>query len=640
MDATLPVTPNPPAPVSPAPAAPPAPLRRWLAPTLLGAAAVSAVLAFCCISLISAARAYVGGESQWSRAQKTASQALLRYAASGEASDWKAYQSAIQVPLGDRRAREELDKPRPNMDVVREGLVAGVNHPDDVAGMVRLYRWFGSLPFMAEAIAVWAEGDIHIAALDDTAQAIHAAVQQGAAAATLAPLRARVHELEDRLTPLEARFSATIGGSARRVAEALAIALSLSMLGLGALGFVIVRRAARHDAAATHALGRSETLFRSLWETTDDAVLIVDTQHSIHFANPAAHTMLGHAPGALIGQPLSLLQPQRLHEAHRLGMARYLASGERRLDWRGTEIVALHRDGRELPMEIRFAQFELDGEVRFVGFMRDIADRKRAEAEIREAQQRLEQRVAERTHELSQANQRLLELDRLKSEFLATMSHELRTPLNSILGFTDLLRKGLAGPVNAEQQRQLDFVHGSGRHLLALINDLLDLSRIESGRMEVAHEEFEFGAVVEDVMAQLRPLAQRKQLALVLDVPRPLSWRGDRRKVYQVLLNLVGNALKFTERGEVRVRGAVSNEGLAVEVRDSGIGIAADQLPHLFQAFRQIDSGIGRSHEGTGLGLYLTRKLLELMGGRIEVESAPAVGSTFRVVLPDAGVPA
>jgi PAS domain S-box-containing protein len=562
---------------------------RWLAPTLLGLAALSAALAFACISLISAARAYVGGESQWSRAQKTASQALLRYADSGRAADWDAYLRAIQVPLGDRRAREELDKPQPDMAVVHEGFVAGAIDPDDVAGMARLYRWFGSLPFMAEAIAVWSEGDTQIAALDDTAQAIRAALQQGAAAATLAPLRARVHELEDRLTPLEARFSATIGGSA---------------------------------------------LFRSLWETTNDAVLIVGTQHLIQFANPAAHELLGYSPGTLIGQPLSLLQPAHLRAAHVSGVARYLASGERRLDWRGTEIVALHRDGRELPMEIRFAQFDLDGEIHFVGFLRDIAERKRAEAEIREAQQRLEQRVAERTHELSQANQRLLELDRLKSEFLATMSHELRTPLNSILGFTDLLRKGLAGPVNAEQQRQLDFVHGSGRHLLALINDLLDLSRIESGRMEVAHEEFEFGAVVEDVAAQLRPLAQRKQLALVLEVPRPLSWRGDRRKVYQVLLNLVGNALKFTEQGEVRVRGAVSHEGLAVEVRDSGIGIAADQLPHLFQAFRQIDSGIGRSHDGSGLGLYLTRKLLELMGGRIEVESAPAVGSTFRIVLP------
>jgi signal transduction histidine kinase len=193
--------------------------------------------------------------------------------------------------------------------------------------------------------------------------------------------------------------------------------------------------------------------------------------------------------------------------------------------------------------------------------------------------------------------------------------------------------------VNAEQRRQLDFVHGSGRHLLALITDLLDLSRIESGRMEVVHEDFDFAELADEVVSQLLPLAERKAIALVLQAAHPLPWTGDRRKVYQVLLNLAGNAVKFTERGEVTIEAHDLPEGLAFEVRDTGIGIAPEQLPQLFQAFHQIDGGLGRAHEGTGLGLYLTRKLLELMGGRIEVQSVPAQGSRFRVVLPRPGGP-
>jgi signal transduction histidine kinase len=209
-------------------------------------------------------------------------------------------------------------------------------------------------------------------------------------------------------------------------------------------------------------------------------------------------------------------------------------------------------------MEIRFSQLELDGERHFVAFLRDITLRKRAEGEIAEAKERLEQRVHERTHELSEANRRLLELDRLKSEFLATMSHELRTPLNSILGFTTVLQGGLAGPLNEEQQRQLAFVHGSGQHLLALINDLLDVSRIESGRLKLARRAFRLcrGRRRGDVAAAAARRRRRDSSCTVRLSSSVHAW-GDRRRVYQILLNLAGNAVKFTEQGSGDDRGAL-----------------------------------------------------------------------------------
>jgi PAS domain S-box-containing protein len=254
---------------------------------------------------------------------------------------------------------------------------------------------------------------------------------------------------------------------------------------------------------------------------------------------------------------------------------------------------------------------------------------------LREARDNLEDKVAERTQELAAANDRLKELDRLKSEFLATMSHELRTPLNSILGFTGVLRQGLAGAVNDEQKRQLTMVHDSSKHLLGLINDLLDLSRIESGRMDLHETRFTVGGIVGEVIDQMRPLAEAKSLRLEADLDDPeVEISSDRKKVYQVLLNLVGNAVKFTEKGHVRISTQSNGNQLTVSVTDTGIGIREEQLGNLFQAFRQVDGSARRVYEGTGLGLYLCQQLLKLLGGEIRVESDFGKGSNFTFTVP------
>ncbi|MFY9512212.1 MAG: GGDEF domain-containing protein, partial [Rubrivivax sp.] len=210
--------------VPPAPAARPAPSFIWPLALL---AVLLATFAVVCIMLLSAARAYVGGESQWSRAQKTATHHLLRYAETRAPQDWDAYHAAIQIPLGDRRAREELDKPEPDLEVVRAGFLAGANHADDIAGMVRLYRWFRGVPFMARAIAFWTAGDAEIDALNAAAAQLHAAVLAGADSQALQPWREQVRSIDARLTPLEAQFSATLGEAARLTQQLLTVAAVL-----------------------------------------------------------------------------------------------------------------------------------------------------------------------------------------------------------------------------------------------------------------------------------------------------------------------------------------------------------------------------------------------------------------------------
>ena len=542
----------------------PTPRRLLVASPFVAVAVVLVVLAIFFMDLLSAARAYVGGESLYTKAQKQAVRSLMRFAQLRDGQEWLAYQQAIAVPLGDRRAREELEKPAPDFEVARRGLIAGGNHPDDVAGMIRLFRWFRSESHISEAIGV-GRGRRASRTTDGQRRGVaHGGrIRRDADCADVAVAAHR----RPRRAPDAAgeRFSATLGEATRSTLTLLNLSLAGVAVALTALGTLVARGVALRGSRVEARLQASEERFRSLWETTNDAVLIVTTDHRIRFANPGVRKLFGYSPVELDGQSLALLQPERAYAAHKAALQRYLDSDLRQHDWDGVETMARHRSGREFPVELTFSELQLDGQLHFVGFMRDITKRKEAERAVRDSNERLEQRVAERTRELREANERLMELDRMKSQFLATMSHELRTPLNSILGFTSLMREGMAGPLTDEQRRQLGFVHGSGEHLLALINDLLDLSRIESGRMDVAAAPFDFAAVAAEVVINLKPLIAQKGLRLEFGMPGTLPMVGDRRKCYQVLLNLANNAVKFTEHGHLRIEAGVARRPSARE---------------------------------------------------------------------------
>lgn len=265
----------------------------------------------------------------------------------------------------------------------------------------------------------------------------------------------------------------------------------------------------------------------------------------------------------------------------------------------------------------------------------DITDRQRAEREVRALNESLEMRVADRTRQLELANAKLKELDRLKSEFLATMSHELRTPLNSIIGFSAILKQGMAGAVNPEQLKQLEMVHGSARHLLGLINDLLDVSRIEAGRVELFLEQVSIGDVLQDVERTLAPMVAAKHLTYATEAAANLpAIVTDRKRLYQIVLNLANNAVKFTEKGSVRIAVQAESDRVRVAIHDTGIGIRSENIARLFEAFRQVDGSARRVYEGTGLGLFLVKKLLALLGGTVDAASEFGRGSTFTITLP------
>ncbi|MCX7421728.1 MAG: response regulator [Planctomycetia bacterium] len=311
-----------------------------------------------------------------------------------------------------------------------------------------------------------------------------------------------------------------------------------------------------------------------------------------------------------------------------------------------TEKMGQHKDGSLFPLEVSVSKVKLpNGTMLFTVIARDITERKRLTSELKELNDRLEQRVKRRTAELEQkkldleaARDQALEASHAKSAFLAQMSHELRTPLNSIIGYSELLMDDAKdGPHDPTTLADLKKIVGSGHHLLALINDVLDVSKIEAGKMELCLEEFELAAEVRGIVTTIEPLVQKNANTLRVDCPTDgCVMRADRTRVRQVLFNLLSNACKFTDHGQVALEATVdfSREACRFRVTDTGIGMSAEQLTKLFQSFSQADASTTRKYGGTGLGLAISQRICHLMGGQITVTSELGVGSTFTVDLP------
>jgi len=378
--------------------------------------------------------------------------------------------------------------------------------------------------------------------------------------------------------------------------------------------------------------------FSLFLEAAPDAVLEVDGQGCIVLANAEAERLFRYAKGELLGTRIEELIPERFrgsHLGHRHG---YAAHPTRRPMGAGLNLFAIRKDLSEFAADINLSPLAGVEADHVLCVVRDVTERRAAENQIRTLNQHLERRSAElaaANTELSLRNREVERANRLKSEFLASMSHELRTPLNTILGFSELLSEERSGPLNEKQKRFVSHVQRDAHHLLELINDILDLSKIEAGRLELRIEEFPMAVAVAEVLTSIRPLAAAKQIALDSDLDTTLNLQADRVRFKEILYNLFSNAIKFTPSGgRIWIESTVHENEIRVVVGDTGIGIPPEEHQAVFESFRQASATTKGVREGTGLGLAITRRLVEHHGGRLWLESEPGAGSRFYFTLP------
>jgi two-component system sensor histidine kinase/response regulator len=368
----------------------------------------------------------------------------------------------------------------------------------------------------------------------------------------------------------------------------------------------------------------SQAKLQTIVDTALDAVVRMDRAGRIVGWNTQAEKIFGWSRDEALGQPLDVtIIPPRYREAHRHGMQRYMDSGSGAVLDTRIEIYGLRRNGDEFPIELAITQIELADKsgFEFCSFIRDISERR------------------EREQSLLAANVRAGAANVAKSEFLANMSHEIRTPMSAIIGMAYL---ALRTDLNPKQHDYVGKIHRAALSLLGIINDILDFSKIEAGKLDVEDIAFDLDDVLANVASVTSQKAADKQLEYLFHVPHtiPRHLVGDPLRLGQVLINLVNNAVKFTEKGELELTcarlddGAGPKVGLRFSVRDTGIGMSEQQVGKLFRAFSQANGSTTREYGGTGLGLSISQKLVELMGGTIEVESEPGRGSTFHFDLP------
>jgi PAS domain S-box-containing protein len=386
------------------------------------------------------------------------------------------------------------------------------------------------------------------------------------------------------------------------------------------------------NQSSAKALAASEARNRALIEFAYDAFIGMDTAGNITDWNRQAEKTFGWSLEEVLGKQLSdIIIPERYREAHRIGLARYMASGEGPVLNKRMEVMACHRLGHEVPVEMTIYPIQPGKDVLFGAFLHDISERKQAEANLAKLNQELEQKIEVRTRELTTAN-------RLKDEFLATVSHELRTPLGVIMGYTDMI---LENEMSAHDQREaLKTIHRSGKAQTQIISDLLDVSRIITGKMELEIDNVDLKAGIDAALKSISIAASAKNIQIVTAIDSTLGFvRGDAGRLQQILWNLLSNAVKFTPKnGRVQIILRSEKSRAVIEVVDSGKGIEASFLPYVFERFRQEDATTTRKYGGLGLGLAIVRHLVEAHGGSVEVESEGLnCGARFIVKLPMMG---
>jgi PAS domain S-box-containing protein len=580
-----------------------------------------AMIGWAALKAINATRSYATGESLYSKGQKSAVLSLFKYAQSGSAKDYDAYRVSISVPLGDRMAREALDRDDPDLAAGAAGLRQSRTNEDDIPSVLQVFSLLRRWGPFARAIQDWEEGDRLIAQLIMEADRFHG-MQQSGAVTPRARRRflATLDRLNTQLDTLEYRFSEDLGDAARSAMRLVSSGLALTISALWIVGLWLAWRTYFKGVQREVQLRESDRRFRDFAETASDWFWQMDAENKLTYLSERFAEALDMRPEHLFGKTFAEIGL----ELFGLDAKIEFTAVSEQVPFRSVSLRYASPPGQEQYWMISGVPVFSD-EGSFIGYRgtgRNVTKEMHAK------------------HALEDAKAQSELASRAKTEFLATMSHELRTPLNAIIGFSEIIKDRLFGTAIDRYSDYAADIFASAQHLLAIINDILDMSKIEAGQMDLHEENIAVFDMIEGVVRLMRQKIDAAQIALTVEAGDLPLIRADQRKLKQVLMNLLSNAVKFTPPGgEVAILSSLDPNGdLNIEIRDTGIGMAPEEIPKALAAFGQVDSTLARKHEGTGLGLPLVKALVEIHGGHFGLTSEPGRGTSAMVVLPKARV--
>jgi PAS domain S-box-containing protein len=605
------------------------------------------------IKILSSVRSYVGGEGLWSKAQKNASYYLIKYAYTHNEKDYQYYLKFLQVPLSDHVARIAISTVPVDYEKARKGFSGGRFHEDDIDGVIWLFTKFNRVNYIDKALKVWSEADDLMSEFVKVGSELHEMVSsQNATTEAISQKLILVDKLNDRLTLVEEEFSYTLGQASRwlesiilKLIISTAITVEFTSIFLTILTGLMISRSInsmnrvakkitdgdfseRALVLSEDEIGQLATSlntmideldrnikhkqqldekFKSLLEGAPDAIIITNSSGNIVMINTRAEKIFGYSKSEIVNKKVKILIPPRIRKVLSEKDMVPFYNSEIISTLFGQDLYALRKDGVEFPAEVSFSPVNTAEGLLVLASVRDVTAKKNIESM------------------LVDKNIQLVNSDLAKDQFMSHVSHELRTPLNGILTMTQLL---LASPLTNEQKEELEIINDSNQQLLLVINQILDFSKVEAGTIGVDHTSFELDSFVEKLVAGYVIKSHSKGIQFVYSVDKniPKEIVGDVVKIRQVLINLLDNAVKFTETGEINLHISSlvnddSSESIKFEISDTGIGIAPNFLPMIFQPFFQCDASMTRKYGGTGLGLAISKKLAEAMNGSLAARS-------------------
>ncbi|WP_290643490.1 sensor histidine kinase KdpD [Aquabacterium sp.] len=576
-------------------------------------------MAIVSVMLLGAVRAYVGGESLWSKARNEAVQHLRDYAASHDNTDYVLFEAALKVPLGDRRAREGMSQHTLDTPAIRAAFLDGGNHPDDIGGMITLFRQFGDRDLFKDSLTAWEEGDQLIAHLQAQGQALRLAIQGDASPAQIKAILQGIHQLNEALFQAEIRFSTNLARASRLTENLLVGATLLAMGALSLAGYLIMRQGLRRQHRYQQDLARANRRLElavvgaklGLFELDADGTVVTLDAHA------ASLYGLPESPVTLPGRALlERVHPEDRRQADQTVQAALAGHHLFRLTVR--VVLPGQTQPRYLETIGDLPDKGQDPSQRIVGVVRDVTQ-----------EQLRQQLFVERD-----AAEKVAHSQR---HFLSRLSHELRTPLNAILGFAQLLSMDRQQPLHATQQRQVEWILDAGQQLLKLVEDVLDLSKVEAGEISIHPNRTELSGIVNASLVLVEAALQRYEVTIVNRIPaQRFHVMADSCRLQQVLVNLLSNGCKYNRPGGHIILDAQEEaDQVCLVIADNGVGMTPEDAAILFHPFQRVQA-MSAKVEGTGLGLYIVKQLVERMGGQVTVSSELNVGSRFVVRLPKA----